>query len=403
MVKSQRYPPGTKKNYNSFFIKKSYVKINKRNKRKTTKRNNKWKISKKILGGIQSVQQGRYGTCYSESMTRMILKILKRPDIKLLRDINDLAPDILNTLNEFETQYINNKKEFMETQKGLLLAEIQTALINLESNKKLLRRRNKFVNSNPELKSILDEQNKYYNLFNNFFILNCGIDTGSVFSLMVWFVNYLDTLWHKVKSGDQNDTILKETIKYLENPDDVNLCRRLTFRSECKLQKFDDERRSSRITCDIDYEFLANTLIELERRLRVASKELLYTSYNNYIQLNSEGMTMIDWIKSKIDEKLYLCLVVEYSERSLFKGDLYRGQSDELNYDWSKYPEYCKKPDKKILAHAVNIIGYDDVNKKIIVKNSWGLEWGDFGKIFLDYERFKDKCIANILCIDIIG
>jgi hypothetical protein len=216
----------------------------------------------------------------------------------------------------------------------------------------------------------------------------------------MWFVDYLNELSSPLYPNP-NNTILEETTEYLKNPDDVKLCRGLKFRSECKSQTFDDERRSSRITCDIDYEFLANTLIELARRL--ASKQLLYTSYNNYIRWNSEGMTMIDWIKSIIDEKLYLCLVVEYSERSFFKGALDRGQSDELNRDWSDDPEYCKRPNKKILRHAVNIIGYDDTNKKIIVKNSWGLEWGDFGKIFLDYQVFKDKCIVDVLCIDIIG
>lgn len=40
-------------------------------------------------------------------------------------------------------------------------------------------------------------------------------------------------------------------------------------------------------------------------------------------------------------------------------------------------------------GHAVMVVGYDDVQKVLIVKNSWGNDWGDKGYFYLPYEYFK--------------
>ena len=45
------------------------------------------------------------------------------------------------------------------------------------------------------------------------------------------------------------------------------------------------------------------------------------------------------------------------------------------------------KPDEKILGgHAVALVGFDNVKKVFIVRNSWGSGWGDKGYFYMPYE-----------------
>lgn len=56
------------------------------------------------------------------------------------------------------------------------------------------------------------------------------------------------------------------------------------------------------------------------------------------------------------------------------------------------------KPKGKIIgSHAVSIVGYDDTKKLIIVRNSWGKEWGNNGYFYAPY-----KFITNTdMCSDL--
>ena len=182
----------------------------KRNKKTRKTKKLKVKNKKNYRGGLQSVEQGKYGTCYSESVSRIILKILKHPEIKLIPDINDLNPEILNKLNEFETLYIKNKKEFKFANPSFQSSDSKfLELQNLPINKTVLEDRIKFVNENESLKTTLETQTKYYNLFNNFFISNCGVDGANEISIMRWFQNYLNKL------VDNNNITLETIIEYL--------------------------------------------------------------------------------------------------------------------------------------------------------------------------------------------
>ena len=42
-------------------------------------------------------------------------------------------------------------------------------------------------------------------------------------------------------------------------------------------------------------------------------------------------------------------------------------------------------------GHAVLIVGYDDTRQVLIVRNSWGAEWGDKGYFYLPYEYVTKK------------
>ena len=40
-------------------------------------------------------------------------------------------------------------------------------------------------------------------------------------------------------------------------------------------------------------------------------------------------------------------------------------------------------------GHAVLAIGYDDVNRKLLIRNSWGEDWGDKGYAWLPYSYIE--------------
>ncbi|MBC7545318.1 MAG: C1 family peptidase [Candidatus Sericytochromatia bacterium] len=49
------------------------------------------------------------------------------------------------------------------------------------------------------------------------------------------------------------------------------------------------------------------------------------------------------------------------------------------------------KTDKEIGGHAMCAVGFDNKRKVIIVRNSWGTNWGDGGHCYIPYEYFKLK------------
>src|ERR1035437_745439 len=46
-------------------------------------------------------------------------------------------------------------------------------------------------------------------------------------------------------------------------------------------------------------------------------------------------------------------------------------------------------------GHAVLAVGYDDINKWLIVRNSWGSTWGDHGYFYLPYEFVTNKDLSD--------
>jgi C1A family cysteine protease len=46
-------------------------------------------------------------------------------------------------------------------------------------------------------------------------------------------------------------------------------------------------------------------------------------------------------------------------------------------------------------GHAVLAVGYDDINKWLIVRNSWGPTWGDHGYFYLPYEFVTNSDLSD--------
>lgn len=51
--------------------------------------------------------------------------------------------------------------------------------------------------------------------------------------------------------------------------------------------------------------------------------------------------------------------------------------------------------EKMLGGHAVAVVGYDDNSQSFIVRNSWGVEWGNNGFFRLPYEYITDGNLSD--------
>lgn len=54
-----------------------------------------------------------------------------------------------------------------------------------------------------------------------------------------------------------------------------------------------------------------------------------------------------------------------------------------------------KKTEEQLGGHAVMAVGYDDSKQWIIVRNSWGADWGEKGYFFLPYQYISSPDLAD--------
>jgi C1A family cysteine protease len=54
-----------------------------------------------------------------------------------------------------------------------------------------------------------------------------------------------------------------------------------------------------------------------------------------------------------------------------------------------------KKSENMLGGHAVLAVGYDDTHKWFIIRNSWGVEWGDKGYFYMPYDYIVDDNLAD--------
>jgi len=54
-----------------------------------------------------------------------------------------------------------------------------------------------------------------------------------------------------------------------------------------------------------------------------------------------------------------------------------------------------RKHEKLLGGHAVMAVGYDDRKKAVLVRNSWGTNWGIKGYFWMPYELIKDPTYAH--------
>jgi C1A family cysteine protease len=61
-----------------------------------------------------------------------------------------------------------------------------------------------------------------------------------------------------------------------------------------------------------------------------------------------------------------------------------------------------RKNERLLGGHAVLAVGYDDSQKHVIVKNSWGTEWGDKGYFYMPYSYITPSLTDDFWVIKIV-
>ena len=69
---------------------------------------------------------------------------------------------------------------------------------------------------------------------------------------------------------------------------------------------------------------------------------------------------------------------------------------DFLNYTGGVYSRVAGK---RVGAHAVLLVGYNDAEEYFIVKNSWGTDWGENGFFRIDYSEMHSRVIFGLTTV----
>ena len=56
-----------------------------------------------------------------------------------------------------------------------------------------------------------------------------------------------------------------------------------------------------------------------------------------------------------------------------------------------------KKNEKLLGGHAIMAVGYNDEKEHFIIRNSWGIDWGDRGYFYMPYSFIQDVNICAVI------
>jgi len=56
----------------------------------------------------------------------------------------------------------------------------------------------------------------------------------------------------------------------------------------------------------------------------------------------------------------------------------------------------------QIGGHALVAVGYDDLGRNFIVRNSWGADWGDAGYCYLPYGYITNSLASDFWAIQVV-
>jgi len=302
--------------------------------------------------------------------------------VKLLWEDRYKYDNIINNPTDFAPEVF---KDALEMDVGL----DNKFYVNSENKQKQIndmiqikKERLDYINADTEIKYIIDKQTEYFDQINNFIISRCGTDGFNVPRLLKWFVNYINN-----KSNFENNSLKDETITETEvcEPNPVKKC----YISDA------NETRTF-VTCSensIDYDKLFNIFKALHTKLVDINKKLdftnLYPIRSNY-----------KFIESVLDNHLYLSIESAWIPESQFDNIFHINKNVDVLTNLSPNYYFCSGEPKANLRsktnfHAYVLVGYDEDN--YIIKNSWGIEWGEFGKLKIKKDNFiRNLCISSI-------
>ena len=315
---------------------------------------------------------------------------------KIVNNKDEISNKILTIRNTID---INNKEVNSQNNTILSLVKLGHDLIldtytkNIEKIDSdisiVFTKRSNFLKlpQNSNLKIIIDKQTEWFDAINNFIVSKCGNNGSSPWIIFTWFQNYINkpANFTQDKQIEGLNNITFTTIKN-------NNCSK---QHECVKW---DESTQRMVECEVDYNLVFTIFKSLHNKLTSQTKLLKLT------QLNLTDPDVFKIITHTLKNNLYLLINSHFGKDSEFIK-LFENSSrlDELNNTYMLTPEYCNKSteDKKNDAHALTITGMNE--EYVTIKNSWGYQWGEFGKFKIKKEYLVDRlCITNIIAIDMV-
>lgn len=122
-----------------------------------------------------------------------------------------------------------------------------------------------------------------------------------------------------------------------------------------------------------------------------------YDPEKHHISPSSE--LYIEANKNKITQSKTIPRNLDTIKSALFSGDPFcLGFLVFENFEEAESDGLVKVPvniDSPIGGHAVLAIGYSDIKKSILARNSFGQEWGDSGNIWIPYDYLLNEKLSD--------
>lgn len=352
------------------------------------------------LGGIDAANQGLQGTCYAESATRAIIKILKHPEFRLVSDIvsgvlseslynkykdSSKYPDYANDIETPESEEASTEKIYK------VKPETIKDFNDIPGSNKAGK--TDYLKAHPILKAILNEQNLYYGS-----VLTCtvqiwgwalGGDPETVCKKIIGFVNSKETNFRtwmykgiilqlrsepkcvKVKydmDSAKPDTVIAEKLgEHIEKPNP---------QPEKKRQSkgwFTKDGSDKEKVCDGDNKYFDRTgeiLIQLRNKIAKSGwkLEMESKSFTQGNMLNPIPEIILDGINGKF----YPILSISMDKTKIFEKFQYEPKN--INKFADTVPLAGRKASNIGHAMIIRKAGYTNGKGYITLKNSWGTD-----------------------------
>lgn len=89
---------------------------------------------------------------------------------------------------------------------------------------------------------------------------------------------------------------------------------------------------------------------------------------------------------SDYNKPTWLFKSINKVKKALLKGPLVTTMTVYEDFMVYKSGVYKHVAGNSLGGHAVSLVGYDDVKQAFLIRNSWGVEWGDKGFVYISYE-----------------
>jgi len=304
--------------------------------------------------------------------------------------LNDLMKEII---------ILKQKHKNLKSDLGDLITEYNYRSIQIQLTQDsiindLLKKRKEFLKTDAQLKEIIEEQDKYFKLLNTFFILKIGISSGQTNLVFLWFVNYMNNITIFNGTDENGIRILKhDNIYEGKTPAD-----HIDIADTCTIS------RSGLLTSGNCISMTDNDYSELYFFFKKMAVKLAQDNFNlqlMQIRMKNE-VSAINSIIFELVQQRYVCIILKMILNSKFDLNFINSAIDLNTFlNSTQYEKsYCKNPIVNTTRyHALIISGYKEINGELyfIVKNSWGILWGDFGKV-----EIKASLLFSNLCVDCV-